>query len=111
PALGRFPLGEWAIPVTMFWIVGVTNAFNLIDGLDGLAGGLACIAALALFALSAGDPGVALVAAVLAGALAGFLRYNFNPARVFMGDSGSLFVGYLLACLAVKTSLDDTAVT
>jgi UDP-GlcNAc:undecaprenyl-phosphate GlcNAc-1-phosphate transferase len=111
PWFGAVPLGEWAIPVTMFWIVGVTNAFNLIDGLDGLAGGLAYIAALALFALNAADPGVSLVAVILAGALAGFLRYNFNPARVFMGDSGSLFVGYLLACLAVKASAGENAVT
>lgn len=105
PGLGHVDLGVLAVPVTMIWIVGVTNAFNLIDGLDGLAGGLGLIAAIAFFVIGVPrDPLVGLFAAALAGALTGFLRHNFNPARIFMGDSGSLFVGYLLACLAVRTT-------
>lgn len=105
PGLGVLELGYWGLPVTMVWIVGLTNAFNLIDGLDGLAGGLGLIAAIAFFVIGVpSDPLVGLFAAALAGALTGFLRHNFNPARIFMGDSGSLFVGYLLACIAVRTS-------
>lgn len=104
PGVAPIELGALAGPATIVWIVGVTNAFNLIDGLDGLASGLALIGAFALFALNGyQDPGVAVMAVVLAGALAGFLRYNFNPARIFLGDSGSLFAGFLLACLAVRS--------
>lgn len=111
PGLGDLALGRLGPPLTIFWIVGVTNAFNLIDGLDGLAGGLGFIAAFAFFTLAGpNDPGVGVVSAALAGALAGFLRYNFHPARIFMGDSGSLFVGYLLACLAVRTSWGENSV-
>jgi UDP-GlcNAc:undecaprenyl-phosphate/decaprenyl-phosphate GlcNAc-1-phosphate transferase len=102
-------LGYFSVPLTVFWIVGVTNAFNLIDGLDGLAGGLALIAAFTLFALShQSDPAVGIISVILAGALAGFLRYNFHPARIFMGDSGSLFVGYLLACLSLHASIAES---
>lgn len=111
PGVGVFHLGSAAIPITLVWIVGITNAFNLIDGIDGLAGGLGLIAALALFTLGwQTDNAVVLIAAVLAGALAGFLRYNFHPARIFMGDSGSLLVGFLLACLAVQTSSGENSV-
>jgi UDP-GlcNAc:undecaprenyl-phosphate GlcNAc-1-phosphate transferase len=112
PGVGVLSLGVTAVPVTMFWIVGITNAFNLIDGLDGLAGGLGLIAALALFTLGwQTDAAVALIAAILAGALVGFLRHNFNPARIFMGDSGSLLIGYLLACLAVRTNSGENSVS
>ncbi len=107
----RFPggaelhLGLWALPISAVWIVGVTNAFNLIDGLDGLAGGLALIATFTLFMLVAPDNRAAgLLCVVLAGALVGFLRYNFHPARIFMGDSGSLFVGYLIGCLTIEAA-------
>jgi UDP-GlcNAc:undecaprenyl-phosphate/decaprenyl-phosphate GlcNAc-1-phosphate transferase len=104
PGVGAVDLGFWSYPLTLFWLVGVTNAFNLIDGLDGLAGGLALIASFSLFILAAGvDPGAGLVAVIVAGALVGFLRYNFHPAQVFMGDSGSLFVGYLVACMSVQS--------
>ncbi len=97
-------LGWLAAPITLLWMIGITNAFNLIDGLDGLAAGVGLIASvtLALIALLAGRWDVALIAAALAGALAGFLYYNFSPASIFMGDSGSMFVGYILAALYVR---------
>ena len=97
-------LGWLAAPVTLFWIIGITNAFNLIDGLDGLAAGIGFIAALTLahIAVLAGRPDIALIAATLAGALAGFLFYNYAPATIFMGDSGSMFVGFTVAALYVR---------
>lgn len=106
PDLG-VELGWLALPVTLAWIVGVTNAFNLIDGLDGLATGIALVALLttAVAALMLHNPEVAVVCLALIGALLGFLRYNFNPARIFLGDSGSLFVGFLLAILSVHGSM------
>jgi UDP-GlcNAc:undecaprenyl-phosphate/decaprenyl-phosphate GlcNAc-1-phosphate transferase len=100
-------LGAFSLPLTIVWIVGVTNAFNLIDGLDGLATGIALVALSTTFAVSAalGNWEVALVSAALAGALLGFLRYNLRPARIFLGDSGSLFVGFMLAVLSVHGSM------
>lgn len=100
------PMGLLDLPVTIIWIVGVTNAFNLIDGLDGLAVGVGTIAALTIGAISFinGDVDSALIVLTLAGALAGFLRHNFNPARIFLGDSGSLFIGVLLAALSIQSS-------
>lgn len=98
------PLGWLWIPLTALWIVGVTNAFNLIDGLDGLAGGVSFISVLTIFLISVIGGGrslVVLVTAALAGALLGFLRYNVHPARIFLGDCGSMFLGYLLAVLSV----------
>ena len=95
-------LGWLSIPVTIFWIVGVTNAVNLVDGLDGLAAGIAAIAAATLGVVAMeNDPAITLVAFILVGAILGFMRYNFNPARIFMGDSGSLFLGYILSGLAI----------
>jgi len=99
-------LGVLAIPLTLLWIIGVTNAFNLIDGLDGLAAGLASIAAgtsAAIFLLR-GDVQDAMLLIALLGALLGFLRYNFAPAQIFLGDSGSLVVGYILAVTALSGS-------
>ena len=99
-------LGALALPITLLWIVGVTNAFNLIDGLDGLATGIGLVALSSTFAVSLllGNPLGALVCAALGGALLGFLRYNFRPARIFLGDSGSLFVGFMVAVLSVHGS-------
>jgi len=96
----------WLGPlVTLVWVVGVTNAFNLIDGLDGLAAGVGLIASLTLVAVSLIEqrPDAALLASALGGALAGFLYFNFSPARVFLGDSGSLLLGYALAVLSIQS--------
>lgn len=94
------------VPLAILWILGVTNAFNWLDNMDGVAGGIAAIASAGLFVLSmSGDAGeVAELAALLGGAAAGFLLHNFPPARVFMGDSGSGFLGFTLAALAVMGS-------
>jgi UDP-GlcNAc:undecaprenyl-phosphate GlcNAc-1-phosphate transferase len=91
--------------LSILWIVGITNAFNLLDNMDGLSAGVALIAALFTFLLHLSNPGAPSVAAVLLltasflGALLGFLVYNFNPASIFMGDAGSLFIGFVMACL------------
>jgi UDP-GlcNAc:undecaprenyl-phosphate/decaprenyl-phosphate GlcNAc-1-phosphate transferase len=101
---GTFDLGIFAIPITFLWIVGLTNAFNLIDGLDGLAAGLGLIAAsttAAIFVIAGGVPDSLLLLLVLSGALAGFLCYNFHPATIFLGDSGSQFIGYVLGVTAI----------
>ena len=93
-------LPPWlCLPLTILWIVGFINAFNMIDGVDGLAGGIAIISAtcMASIGLIGGQRGFAVVMAILVGALVGFLRYNWHPARVFMGDTGSMFIGYVLA--------------
>ncbi len=90
-------------PLSVFWLVGCTNAFNLIDGLDGLASGVGLFATLTtlLAALIQGNWGLAMATVPLAGCLLAFLRYNFNPASVFLGDSGSLTIGFLLGCFGV----------
>ncbi|WP_400162287.1 glycosyltransferase family 4 protein [Brevibacillus sp. TJ4] len=92
-----------AVPITIFWIVGVTNAVNLIDGLDGLSAGVSAIATatMAVMAILMGDYNVALYCFVLLGAIIGFLYFNFHPARLFMGDTGSLFLGFNLAALSI----------
>src|SRR5690606_34492605 len=93
-----------SIPLTLLWIVGVINAINLMDGLDGLAAGLVLIAfaCLALVFGVNGQNGLVMVALIMGGALVGFLLYNFNPASIFMGDSGSMFLGYMLATYALE---------
>lgn len=99
---GYFSLGWLSIPVTIFWVVGVTNAVNLIDGLDGLAAGVSAIAAATMgFVALQTDPAISVAAFILVGAILGFMPYNFNPARIFMGDSGSLFLGFILAGLSI----------
>ncbi|SFH88137.1 UDP-GlcNAc:undecaprenyl-phosphate GlcNAc-1-phosphate transferase [Selenomonas ruminantium] len=109
---GDYIYTEWfAIPVTIFWIVGLTNTVNLIDGLDGLAAGVSTIAAITIFlvALQQDIVLVAVLTAALAGAAFGFLYYNFNPARIFMGDSGSMFLGYMLAGISVIGAVKSAA--
>ncbi|TCO78789.1 MraY family glycosyltransferase [Marinisporobacter balticus] len=92
-----------SIPITIFWIVGITNTLNLIDGLDGLAAGVATIAAFSLsyVAFVNGREITAIMTLAIAGACIGFLPYNFNPAKIFMGDTGSLFLGYMLAAISI----------
>jgi UDP-GlcNAc:undecaprenyl-phosphate GlcNAc-1-phosphate transferase len=104
--VGEVALGLMSLPLTVLWIVGVTNAFNLIDGLDGLATGIGIVALGTTFVAAwlLGNYEVALACAALGGALLGFLRYNVRPARIFLGDSGSLFVGFMLAVLSVHGS-------
>lgn len=110
--LGDFIYLEWfAIPATIFWVVGLTNTVNLIDGLDGLAAGVSSIAAITIFlvAMEEGIPFVAMLTAALAGAAVGFLYYNFNPARIFMGDTGSMFLGFMLAGISVVGAVKSAA--
>jgi len=106
-AFRQVPLGIFSIPVTIFWIVGITNAVNLIDGLDGLAAGVAIIASISLAFVSftnsvSGMMEVALLLIILAGSALGFLPYNFNPAKIFMGDTGSLLIGFLLSVISIE---------
>jgi UDP-GlcNAc:undecaprenyl-phosphate GlcNAc-1-phosphate transferase len=96
---------EWlSIPVTVLWIVAVTNSVNLIDGLDGLANGVSAISAttVLVIALIASEAQVALVMAALVGASVGFMPYNQNPAKMFMGDTGATFLGYILAAMSIQ---------
>jgi UDP-GlcNAc:undecaprenyl-phosphate GlcNAc-1-phosphate transferase len=101
-------LAPIAIPVTILWIVGITNAFNLLDNMDGLSAGTAVIAAAFLFAfsVSVGNPTLAVLSLALGGGALGFLIYNVNPARVFMGDSGSMFLGFTLSGITLLGSRD-----
>ena len=97
-------LGWLALPVTAVWLVGMTNAFNLIDGVDGLAPGIAAIAggACGAILIARGHAPEAMLLAALVGAMLGFLVYNFDPASIFLGDSGSLLAGFLLAATAIS---------
>ena len=97
-------LGWLSIPVTVIWIVAITNAVNLIDGLDGLACGVSTISSMTLLviAMSVGEVPIALMVAALCGGCLGFLPYNLNPAKIFMGDTGSTFLGFVLAVISVQ---------
>src|ERR1700683_1124010 len=94
------------LPLTVLWVIGITNAFNLIDGLDGLAAGSALFSTFIVFvvAVSSGSSSMSLLTIALAGAILGFLRFNFNPATIFLGDCGSLFIGFMLSALALAGS-------
>ncbi len=97
------PIGYLTVPLTVIWIVGCTNAVNLIDGLDGLAVGVSAISSLTMLvvALFVAEPNVALILAALTGACLGFIPYNLNPAKIFMGDVGSQFLGFVLATVSI----------
>ncbi|MBR3623430.1 MAG: undecaprenyl/decaprenyl-phosphate alpha-N-acetylglucosaminyl 1-phosphate transferase [Selenomonadaceae bacterium] len=104
-------LEQFAIPLTCFWLVGLTNTVNLIDGLDGLAAGVVIIAAFTIF-LVAFEQNVFLIAlltSTIAGSALGFLYYNFNPAKIFMGDSGSMFLGFMLAGISIIGAVKSAA--
>lgn len=105
------PLNGFAIPITIFWVVGITNTLNLIDGLDGLAAGVAMIASLSfLFVANKFNyiP-VMVMSSIVAGSCLGFLPYNFNPAKIFMGDTGALFLGFILAALSIEGVMKSVA--
>lgn len=113
-----FPIGEsviflgiFSIPITIFWIVGITNTVNLIDGLDGLAAGvsLICAVSLMIIANKFGYTNISIIGALLVGACAGFLPYNFNPAKIFMGDTGALFLGFILSYISVEGIMKSAA--
>ncbi|MBP2025645.1 glycosyltransferase family 4 protein [Peptoniphilus stercorisuis] len=101
-----------SIPITLFWITGITNTINLIDGLDGLAAGVSMICAISLMmiAYKFGYTEVAIIAAILAGACLGFLPYNFNPAKIFMGDTGALFLGFVLSYISIEGVMKSVAI-
>lgn len=103
PTMGIVNLNWLSLPITVFWLVGMVNAINWIDGLDGLAAGVSGIAAVVMLVVSLfmRQPAAAIIAAALAGAALGFLRYNFNPAQIFMGDGGAYFMGFTLAAVGV----------
>ncbi len=113
PLGGSLEVGWLGIPVTILWIVGVTNAMNLIDGLDGLAAGIGAIAALSLCSVAAMMDNflVAIVSLTLAGASLGFLPFNLYPARIFLGDTGSMFLGFILSSVGAVGSLKASAST
>ncbi|MGH9800395.1 MAG: glycosyltransferase family 4 protein [Blastocatellia bacterium] len=104
--------GHWHLPLwlsfvlTAIWVIGITNAFNLIDGIDGLAAGASVFALVSIlvFSVAQGNPEISQLAVVLIGAVMGFLRFNFNPATIFLGDSGSLFLGFMAAALSLAGS-------
>ncbi|MED0665470.1 MraY family glycosyltransferase [Bacillus badius] len=103
PFGGEMEFGFLSVPLTILWIVGITNAINLIDGLDGLAAGVSSIAlvTISLMAFMKGDVYVMSMALLVLGSTLGFLRYNFHPAKIFMGDTGALFLGYIIAVLSL----------
>jgi UDP-GlcNAc:undecaprenyl-phosphate GlcNAc-1-phosphate transferase len=112
PFLGIHALpASVGVPLTIVWIVAIMNMVNFLDGLDGLAAGVAAIAALtfAVIALSLAKPDAAILSAIVFGACVGFLRHNFYPARIFMGDSGALLLGFVLATISVQGLLKTAA--
>ncbi len=104
-------LGIFSYPISILWIIGVTNAINLIDGLDGLADGVSAIAAttLAITSFLFGNIEIGIICLIIAGACLGFLPYNFNPASIFMGDTGALLLGYLFAVITIEGVLKTAA--
>ena len=110
PFLGAVDLPAWiGVPLTVVWIVAVMNMVNFLDGMDGLAAGVCAISGItfAILALSLGKVDAAILSAIVAGACVGFLRHNFFPARIFMGDSGALVLGFTLATISVAGSAQD----
>ncbi len=110
-AAGMIHLGYWHVPVTIIWVVGIINTLNLIDGLDGLAAGITFIASLTLFFVSLQEGQIisAYMTLALAGSTLAFLRFNFYPADIFLGDGGAMLVGYLLAAISIIGALKSAA--
>lgn len=108
---GYLYLEYLSIPFTIFWVISFTNVVNLIDGLDGLAAGVSGIASITVIvvAVHQGFYSVAVITAALAGAILGFIHYNFNPATIFMGDTGSMFIGYMLAAISIFGAVKSAA--
>ena len=100
-----------SIPITLFWVVGITNTLNFIDGLDGLSAGVAIISSLSLMLVASkfGFTNIIIVSAAMAGACLGFLPFNFNPAKIFMGDTGALFLGFMLAAISIEGVMKSVA--
>lgn len=113
PFDGLVHIGWLSLPITVLWLVGMANAINWIDGLDGLAAGVSGIAAVVMLmaTLFMNQSAAALIAAALAGGALGFLRYNFNPAQIFMGDGGAYYLGFTLAGVGVIGLVKSTAIT
>lgn len=116
PFIGSFQLGWWSLPITIIWIIAITNAVNLIDGLDGLATGVSIIALftmgiMAYFFLNMTNVYVAIWIFAMVAALVGFLPHNFHPASIFLGDTGSLFIGFMMAVFSLKGLKNVTFVT
>ena len=111
PLGGLFYLGNWSIPFTIIWVVSMTNVVNLMDGLDGLAAGVSVIAVITLFfvSLQEGQYLTASMAIILAGSTTGFLYFNFHPAEIFMGDSGSMCLGYIFSAIFIIGALKSAA--
>ena len=107
-----FILNMLSIPVTIFWVCGITNTINLIDGLDGLASGVSMICAISMFFITykMGRYDVSMVCALVAGACLGFLPFNFNPAKIFMGDTGALYLGFMLSYISISGFLKQAAI-
>ncbi len=103
---------KWlSVPISLFWIVGITNTLNWIDGLDGLAAGVAMISSLTLMVVAGkfGYSNIIILSAAIAGACLGFLPYNFNPAKIFMGDTGALFLGFMLSAITIEGVMKSVA--
>lgn len=111
PLGGMVYIGWWGIPLTIFWVTALTNGMNFIDGLDGLTAGISAIAAVPLLIIAGqrGHDDVVLLTVCLLGVALGFLRYNFHPARVFMGDAGAMFLGFMLGAISVEGALKGAA--
>lgn len=116
PFIGELHFGSFSLPVTLFWILAITNAVNLIDGLDGLASGVSMIALTTMgiigyFFLTVDTMVVPIMIFVLVGSIAGFLPYNFNPARIFLGDTGALFLGFMISVMSLQGLKNATLIT
>ncbi|WP_317636651.1 MraY family glycosyltransferase [Xylocopilactobacillus apicola] len=116
PLIGRIRFGWLSMPITIFWILAITNAVNLIDGLDGLATGVSFIAlctmgVIAYFFLNIQNPSIAISIFILAAALLGFLPYNFHPARMFLGDTGALYIGFMISVMSLQGLKNVTFIT